>query len=266
MPLDPSKLAKAAKLTHKLNSLEKLLLKENRGDARTIRIIQTLYEQEQVGLISAGERRAKLNSLTKYSKEQARLPKKEISGIRHVSVEEATGRGFKKVEDAPKNIDVKEIAPNDLDPAILARFKKIGTAKQKSSYNLMQMQGRDITDARAEGKVMYLNIEDAKKLWSENMTMDDLVSGAPPGDPKGTERLYRDRPERIDKLAEQIKQEGVQKPIELGVFGGNVTIADGHHRITALEKLGETKVPIQVDEDFVGSGLHQKLLKQLGGE
>ncbi len=142
---------------------------------------------------------------------------------------------LKKVGSVPKNISVQERAPTPEELELFSRLKRV------EDLNLKSMKGNQVTDALGEGKTMYLDIEDAKKL--EQGTM------------KGRE-LDPERVERAKKYTDN--------PIELGIQEGKVGIADGHHRLKALEELGETKVPISVDEDFVGSGMHRQLIEELG--
>jgi hypothetical protein len=73
---------KAKKNIHE--SLERRLRSENKGDARTAGRIKRLREQEEAGLISAGEHHRALNSMTKASKDFAKAVKrgKKIGGVR----------------------------------------------------------------------------------------------------------------------------------------------------------------------------------------
>jgi len=150
----------------------------------------------------------------------------------------------------PKNIEVQEVDPSTIDMSIFKSVRKVEPAGPPQ-VNLREAQGRDVTDAvNTEGSTFYLDIDDAKRLFNKEL-----------GDP---EKVFKEEPERVRKLQEDIGREGLRSPIEIEVSAmDEVEIADGHHRITALEQLGETRVPIKVDEDFVSSGLYQRLQDRL---
>jgi len=69
----------------------------------------------------------------------------------------------------------------------------------------------------------------------------------------------------IDDLADDIKTNGYDldsgPPIEgYTMPDGKIIIIDGHHRLAALEKLGETNIPIRIHDFIADEGL-RKLLK-----
>lgn len=55
------------------------------------------------------------------------------------------------------------------------------------------------------------------------------------------------REDKWNRLLEDIKQNGIQNPIQIDVdVNGNMSIYEGNHRIAACEQLGITEIPAKV--------------------
>ena len=53
--------------------------------------------------------------------------------------------------------------------------------------------------------------------------------------------------ETVDSIEEKIKQDGLQTPLTLGVWGTKCLLVDGNHRIAALSRLKRNQVACYVE-------------------
>jgi len=129
---------------------------------------------------------------------------------------------------------------NPLSTAVGTDISKMDTAAMREAF---------FKDAP-----LKMKIKDLKKLADPNVPLSKT---------KVQEREY------LDSLKTKIREEGLKRPIAIAKRerGDKAYIADGHHRLIALEELGYDEVPVELTPNMVdfdgGSALKNTLSKGL---
>ena len=145
-------------------------------------------------------------------------------------------------ETAPETVPAEELPVEEIEITAPAEQTE-GPAEAPAKPILTDLSTGEALERVNAGEQVALSIKDAEKLVQEDVIIEQPV---------------------VDKLAKEIQEEGLKEPIELEEKDGKIEIADGHHRIAAMKQLGETQIPVKIEQDYFEAGMHPRLQEQLG--